>query len=82
MNNISEIKDNPVSDYAGRDQYVDRRIDGPTEAYQNTTDFGAYKNLYQWWNKVQITGLILVLCPANDRHCYKVTPSLIGWAQT
>ena len=28
------------------------------------------------------TGLILGLCPANERRCYKVTPSLIGWAQT
>ena len=24
---------------------------------------------------------ILGLCPANERRCYKVTPSLIGWAQ-
>ena len=29
-----------------------------------------------------ISGLILGLCPANERRCYKVTPSLIGWAQT
>ena len=28
------------------------------------------------------TGLILGVRPANERHCYKVTPSLIGWAQT
>ena len=28
------------------------------------------------------TGLILGLRPANQRCCYKVTPSLIGWAQT
>ena len=28
------------------------------------------------------TGLILGLCPANEKHHYKVTPSLIGWAQT
>ena len=27
------------------------------------------------------TGLILGLCPANERRRYKVTPSLIGWAQ-
>ena len=27
-------------------------------------------------------GLILDLYPANERHRYKVTPSLIGWAQT
>ena len=29
-----------------------------------------------------ITGLILGLHPANERRRYKVTPSLIGWAQT
>ena len=28
------------------------------------------------------TGLILGLRPANERRCYKVMPSLIGWAQT
>ena len=28
------------------------------------------------------SGLLLGLCPANERHRYKVTPSLIGWAQT
>ena len=28
------------------------------------------------------SGLNLGLCPANERHPYKVTPSLIGWAQT
>ena len=26
--------------------------------------------------------LILGLGPSNDRCCYKVTPSLIGWVQT
>ena len=31
------------------------------------------------WNN---TGLILWLHPANERRRYKVTPSLIGWAQT
>ena len=29
-----------------------------------------------------ISGLILGLCPANERRCYKVMPSVIGWAQT
>ena len=29
-----------------------------------------------------ITELILGLHPANERRRYKVTPSLIGWAQT
>ena len=28
------------------------------------------------------TGLILGLHPANERRCYKVMPSLIGWVQT
>ena len=28
------------------------------------------------------TGLILGLHPANERRRHKVTPSLIGWAQT
>ena len=29
-----------------------------------------------------ITWLILGMCLANERRRYKVTPSLIGWAQT
>ena len=29
-----------------------------------------------------VTGLIQGLQPANERRRYKVTPSLIGWAQT
>ena len=31
---------------------------------------------------VKHTGLILGLCPVNERRHYSVTPSLIGWAQT
>ena len=31
---------------------------------------------------ITCTGLILGLRPANERRRYKVTPSLIGWAQT
>ena len=30
---------------------------------------------------IPITRLILGLRPANERRRYKVTPSLIGWAQ-
>ena len=30
----------------------------------------------------KVTGLILGLHPANVRRHYKVSPSLIGWAQT
>ena len=29
----------------------------------------------------ELAGLILSVCPANERRHYKVTPSLIGWAQ-
>ena len=32
--------------------------------------------------KLHIPGLILGLCPANERRRYKVTPSLIDWVQT
>ena len=34
------------------------------------------------WLGAPISGLILGLHPANERRFYKVTPSLIGWAQT
>ena len=33
-------------------------------------------------NTIVHTGLILGLCPANERRRYSVTTSLIGWAQT
>ena len=33
-------------------------------------------------SELAISGLILGLRPANERRRYKVTPSLIGWAQT
>ena len=33
-------------------------------------------------NIPRASGLILGLRPANERRRYKVTPSLIGWAQT
>ena len=35
-----------------------------------------------WTPIMEVLGLILGLCPANERRRYKVTPSLIGWAQT
>ena len=34
------------------------------------------------WRSLPVIGLILGLCPANGRRHYKVTPSLMGWAQT
>ena len=55
--------------------------------------FLLYIILRSWWRQVTTSfdnvllpnmqpGLILGLCPANERRRYKVTPSLIGWAQT
>ena len=35
-----------------------------------------------WGIQYNIAGLILGQCPTNKRRRYKVTPSLIGWAQT
>ena len=29
-----------------------------------------------------VAGIILCMCPANERHCYNVVTSLIGWAHT
>ena len=44
----------------------------------------------QWVNRrmqlstqnVLYTGIILCMRPANERQCYSVTPSLIGWGHT
>ena len=36
----------------------------------------------RWWWIENDSELILGLRPANERRRYKVTPSLIGWAQT
>ena len=38
--------------------------------------------LQKFGGKAQVSGLILGLHPANERRRFKVTPSLIGWAQT
>ena len=35
-----------------------------------------------WQSMQYILGLILGFHPANERRHYKVTASLIGWAQT
>ena len=31
---------------------------------------------------IQIPRIILCMCPANERRCYNVTSSLIGWTHT
>ena len=38
----------------------------------------------EWWEVILVyhSGLILGLRQTNKRRRYKVTPSLIGWAQT
>ena len=42
-------------------------------------------NIYvytRWYSKGVLSGLIQDLHPASEKRRYKVTPSLIGWAQT
>ena len=43
-------------------------------------------NIFEKYDQVIVglndSGLILGLCPANERHHYKVMQSLIGWVQT
>ena len=34
------------------------------------------------WMATYFPGIILCMCPANERGRYSVTPSLIGWAHT
>ena len=45
-------------------------------------DFVIRLNYYDGQRKSFIAGLTIGLRPANERPRYKVTPSLIGWAQT
>ena len=52
---------------------------GCTENCQNDSQWRKFR---QYDIPFQLTGLILGLRPANERRRYKVTPSLIGWAQT
>ena len=40
-------------------------------------DWSLHGQLLEPW----MSGLILGLCPANERQCYFVTTSLIGWAE-
>ena len=47
------------------------------KAVQRIVIFTIYQNI-----AMMNTGLILSLCPANERRRYFVTASLIGWAQT
>ena len=44
--------------------------------FVNTANIGGLSFSDAW-----ISGLILGLHPANERRCYFVTTSLIGWAQ-
>ena len=41
-----------------------------------------YLKIWFYIEGLALAGLILGLPPANERRRYKVTPSLIGWAQT
>ena len=39
-------------------------------------------DLYSFYDVITGTGIILCMGPANDRRCYTVTPTLVGWAHT
>ena len=67
-----------------------------TEAVQGTCQGSVYRKGWEFplipWdlNALQLTrdsvyvppGIIWCMCPANERSCYIVTPSLIGWTHT
>ena len=72
-------------------QYIDDLVKDCGNSIANAMDnsIANAMELLQTWAKPLIsinycivTGLILGLRPANERRRYKVTPSLIGWAQT
>ena len=46
-----------------------------------TKAFNPSRFVTNWLSPQDYTGLILGLRPANERRRYKVTPSLISWAQ-
>ena len=49
----------------------------------NMTCYGKFKKITtRNTDNIMHAGLILGLLPANERRCYFVTTSLIGWAQT
>ena len=63
------------------DPYIDRSVGGRIAHWitnlQSPIDHWSQRSIGQY-----DPGLILGLRPANERRRYKVTPSLIGWAQT
>ena len=46
--------------------------------YHDKETCHAAKHLQQYLN-AYVSGIILCMCPANERRCYYVTSSLIGW---
>ena len=61
-------------------------IDQPGVIFLEYPDFSTRKVSSYWIlhmaEQGSYSGLILGLCQANERRRYKVTPSIIGWAQT
>ena len=47
-------------------------------SHQLTDQVSQILSKYMYFDK--FAGIILCLCPANERKCYNVTLSLIGWA--
>ena len=59
--------------YSGISMQCDKALKAINEAWGIVIDMIIYPTT---------TGMILGLCPANNRRRYFVTTSLIGWAQT
>ena len=46
---------------------------------ENFREYGLFHVSYYRWVIIGLAGLILGLCPANERRCYFVTTSLSHW---
>ena len=64
------------------DAYIDGLVQDCSIFIADTGDTAVLHSAIDMHYSAQITRLILGLCPANERCRYKVTLSLIGWAQT
>ena len=65
--------------------YVDPHFKDETVSqapYHYNGNFYAFRDGLIFLNRALKSGLILGLCPANERCRYKVMLSFIGWSQT
>ena len=69
--------------------YLNTQVINPKVMFEiYTFEITATSPRVQWvtllkhWIYLPVAITRLGLCPANERHCYKITLSLFGWAQT